>query len=501
MSESNKRKRRRRKSKSLNKTIWVVVGIFAVLLIGAIALNMRDRDELVESNSVSSLTSDTNEETFEQFLENASIELLIKELDALADDSSLEFPVRFGRIDKKITIANTILALDGEPDQRMIAQRAKLDSLLLRFSICMENGIDPEHLPAEIGLYLDSVADAQDDELENKIRLARIMLDVNQLLISEAVITDNESQSLRSKVETLVAAVPNNFENANRLILLANALASRKASSQAGQSMLDSLSKSYAKSSNAEIRELFTDVEQASLKTGGNRLPEIVNLSPSSRGSAIDNLMTALNSIVDAPALDAEAIPMVFERLHDLLTYGENQKVKNVRTKLEAKNTPELNSIMQSRLKVLDRKLQMLVTPFDITGASEFDSGAAAFKIAAPKYRIIYVVNEKQYGGAVLKFDELLHALRSSIDAQQVEIAVIYLEGHKKTKAFNDLKKFATSTTQFRIWYADGSTTSGKGLIQRILPIKKIPHILVLDGNTNHVKLIDPAISDIVRLF
>ncbi len=500
---SERRRSKRRKKKSSKKKMMIGVALLAVSLIvvavAAFSLLRPQTDSFAQQDE--SVTAEYDDQSLEQFLDNASNEQLVNELRNLKDSSEMKLPIRFSQIEKRALIADSILAGQADAETKLLANRNKLDAMMLALTITLDQGADTGHLPAELGLYLESLKNQEDVELRRKAELARIMLDTEKLMDADFPVGESSYQSLLQKVKKLPAEDPNNFYAAQRLVLLGKLLEKRRETSKAGQAILAAIDSGYSASANTDVQTLLASLGQTALASTSNSFPQILNVKFSQQQASVDALLESMTGAIESQDLSAEKVPMLFERLHDLLTIGRTSEVREIKGLLESGSDSEIVKLATKRLSVLNAKLDMFDQAFDINGATEFSGQPAAFQMDAPKHRIIYAVKERNYGESVLKFDELLHSMRTEIAAENVEIAVIYLDGHKKSKAFEDLEKFAEKSAAFRIWYADGSTQAGNSLIKRIVPMRKVPHILVLSGENSHVQYIDPAIADIVRLF
>ena len=497
--------KRRRRSKSKQNTnfrigLWLIGGLFVVALAAIVAISMLSpsAEEISNFDSGTEWTGETDEESFEQFLTNASNDRLAREFSNLQDDEEAELPVRFGVLEKRLAVAESLLGSSPDGEQEKLALREKLDAMMTRLLIGLEQKGNTGHFPADLGLFLDTISGSPDEQLELNSYLGRILIDVDRLLRSNS---DEEGRlnSLNEKFKGLIEKDSNDSFVAEQLFRYLR-LVYDHSKLAAGQLLQSTLEEGYSSSTDELIKRLLVATKRSNL-IQINEFENIADAGFSGRDAAIQRLVGQIEKTFSGEDVQREKIPMAFERVHDLLMFGRAKEARDALAQINKVSAPDVATIVANRTQVLEAKIASFETAFDIGGAKDFKTSNAFFQNENAEYKVLFMVTEKTYGDGVLKFDELLHTLRDPIVNDRVEIAIIYLDGHNKSKAYKDLKKFGLKSDKWRVWYVDTTEPDGRQLAESVLPIRKIPHIIVLAGDTLHVEKIGPPILDVGRLF
>ncbi len=504
--KSTGRKRRRNKKKQQEKTTLLILCVFVFGITGCIAVYFYTANEYeklrvsVSDSSGSDINEHSDKETLEEILRSKDIERLRRVLSEIDNDSSLELPIRLHNLDKKVAVCNRIMELDSDNDSPDNAAISKLDAMISRELIGLEHEIAGQYDTAELSLLADSFMGSQNSELSNLARVAISLGYVSRFLNSGHPSSRVKFKEVAlEKFASLVTSFPDDFSVARKLFEFLPAIGTRT-NDDSHQEFLLLLVDTYFDSKNSKIVRLVSSnysSEQIANETG--QFVEIIDIAPSERESAISALSGQIENWITSNGDSLDLSTQVFGRLNDLLALGQVSHVKMLRDKIGDVEGNKFSSSNQTRITILDRKIALFESPFDISALRDFEDESVDFQVANADYRLLYIVSEDNHRESIVLLNRLLRSIRHFRQDARVEIVVVILESAKKSDISSDIRKLAAKSSSMGLWFLNTGSEHGKEFLRKILPVTRFPFIIVLGGN-HDVRFLGPPISRVAEI-
>ncbi|MEM9413036.1 MAG: hypothetical protein AAGA30_18145, partial [Planctomycetota bacterium] len=228
--QPTEKKRRRRTSKKVKAQrqnrlairFFIILGlIVGGLFAGYLILVPKVDEDSLDGNPKESLAADANTDTFEDLLENGDSKSLLKEIRNLPDNPLLELPVRLDHINKRMLLANNIIDLASDPESVAEAKRTKLDAMVQKVVLGIENDIPNNTDLGDLSLLAESLA--FDESLDKSVRPAKLVGNIARFLSSakESDARKRYQDLAIAQFDLMGRAYPDDREVADKLVELA----------------------------------------------------------------------------------------------------------------------------------------------------------------------------------------------------------------------------------------------------------------------------------------
>ena len=458
--------------------LTIVSGLFVVLYFYM--------DDSVETNRTSPV---------DDISENSSDpNKLIAESDLLVDDISLDLPNRIRHLQKRIRIADQLLATKNNPDAQAYGTWSKTFALTQLEILGLENGMRLSKTRSSLRELADANRKSSDARIARYAQTAKAICSV--LDVHDESEVKGSSDALRKLRVTAIEdfrsasiVTADDFTATSLLFKVAKMSNGARATIKIPE-LLDLFQQNRSDSEQTSIRDMALEAKNQYL----NSKLELTSLTfgfADEVDSEINELSGQIQRLLAVPGMDVDQYGRLPGIIASVVRLGRHQQAQNLVNQVVRKigNDVALQDV-STELQGVATQLSFVGKPLSIEGIVDLDGQPAKFKSEVVA-KVILFVNAERFQECMAATKKLFEALQSlSRDSPKSSLSLVYLENDVDRLTLQSMK---SEMQKMDIWRIDFDSDNYSRFLTRF-PVPSAPFIILLNRE-NELICIDPPVD------